>query len=338
MIEQDGGRKTMYLEYPEYYERFSCIAGDCEDSCCRGWEVDIDPESAAYYETVPGEFGNRLRKHIRKSEGECYFPLTEEGNCPFLNQQKLCDIYTAIGKESLCKVCTEYPRYEMYFGDYRQMDLNLSCMEVGRILFKETGKILYVRRETEEEAENVTEEEEDTLIETLAFRNEAIDLFQDRSAGHLDEKLDSILDAVTEFSGPWGEDDPRCETEAQLLKLLHSLEVIDSRWEKMLLELDILKDLDRAGRAFEDVCPEYDEWFSKLACYFSFRYFIDALIDGDLRRQLRLLFRSLRILRALSAVRFQEKKNFTAEDMIDIAHLFCREMEHSDENVEALKS
>ena len=38
----------MILRVPEYYEKFSCIASRCKDSCCAGWEIDIDEDSYAY--------------------------------------------------------------------------------------------------------------------------------------------------------------------------------------------------------------------------------------------------------------------------------------------------
>ena len=35
------GKKFKSL-YPEYYDEFKCIGGSCEDSCCVGWDIDID--------------------------------------------------------------------------------------------------------------------------------------------------------------------------------------------------------------------------------------------------------------------------------------------------------
>ena len=34
----------MIVRVPDYFSEFSCIAGDCKDSCCLGWEIDIDEE------------------------------------------------------------------------------------------------------------------------------------------------------------------------------------------------------------------------------------------------------------------------------------------------------
>ena len=52
----------MIVRVPDYFSEFSCIAGDCKDSCCLGWEIDIDEDSYEYYQTLPGEVGERLRK------------------------------------------------------------------------------------------------------------------------------------------------------------------------------------------------------------------------------------------------------------------------------------
>ena len=51
----------MKIYTPSYYARFRCLAGDCRDTCCRGWEIDIDPESYARYLAQPGKIGDRLR-------------------------------------------------------------------------------------------------------------------------------------------------------------------------------------------------------------------------------------------------------------------------------------
>ena len=39
----------MIIEYPDYYEKFKCVGGDCKDTCCAGWEIDIDEETFYYY-------------------------------------------------------------------------------------------------------------------------------------------------------------------------------------------------------------------------------------------------------------------------------------------------
>ena len=47
-----------YIRRPSYYKAFRCIGSDCTENCCIGWEIDVDEDSLAYYETVPGDFGD----------------------------------------------------------------------------------------------------------------------------------------------------------------------------------------------------------------------------------------------------------------------------------------
>ena len=104
----------MILRVPEYYEEFSCIADKCKDSCCAGWEIDIDEDSYGYYNSVEGDFGARLKDSMFVAEDGGYrFKLKGPKRCAMLNDQNLCDLYTALGEEALCEVCTEYPRFSI---------------------------------------------------------------------------------------------------------------------------------------------------------------------------------------------------------------------------------
>ena len=133
----------MILRVPEYYDEFSCIASRCKDSCCAGWEIDIDEDSYAYYNSVEGPFSKRLKESIYEADDEdgCGYRFKLKGNkrCAMLNDNNLCDLYTALGEEALCEVCTEYPRFSIIYGNVEQKALSLSCEEVGRILFERTN-------------------------------------------------------------------------------------------------------------------------------------------------------------------------------------------------------
>ena len=113
--EREAG--IVILRVPEYYEKFSCIASRCKDSCCAGWEIDIDEDSYAYYNSVEGKFGKRLKESMYEADpddddgGGYRFKLKGKKRCAMLNDHNLCDLYTALGEEALCEVCTEYPRF-----------------------------------------------------------------------------------------------------------------------------------------------------------------------------------------------------------------------------------
>lgn len=142
----------MKLRVPDYYSEFSCIADKCKDSCCIGWEIDIDEDTHDYYRHIEGAFGEKLRKNMYITEdGDYSFRLKEHGRCPFLNSRNLCDICIELGEEALSEVCTEYPRFAIEYEDVLQKCLSLSCEEVGRILFTREEPMKYVEMELSEE-------------------------------------------------------------------------------------------------------------------------------------------------------------------------------------------
>ena len=59
----------MLYTIPDYYHEFSCIAGECEDTCCAGWQIVADEAALKKYKKVTGSFKKRLRKSINWKEG-----------------------------------------------------------------------------------------------------------------------------------------------------------------------------------------------------------------------------------------------------------------------------
>lgn len=88
----------MTLIYPATADAFRCIADACRHTCCKGWEIDIDPDTRAKYAAMTGEIGQRLRDAIADTPGGASFRLREDERCPMLNDSGLCDIITACGE------------------------------------------------------------------------------------------------------------------------------------------------------------------------------------------------------------------------------------------------
>jgi len=54
---------------PTYVSRFTCIGGDCEDTCCAGWGVTLDEETYHRYRScLDPVLGPLFLEHIQKSE------------------------------------------------------------------------------------------------------------------------------------------------------------------------------------------------------------------------------------------------------------------------------
>ena len=142
----------MKIRVPEYFKDFKCIASKCEDTCCAGWGIVIDDATYDRYKNVQGEFGDRLRSEIVHEAGENIFVL-KGNNCPFLNEEKTCDIYINIGEENLCYTCQQYPRYTEEFGSLREVGISLSCPEAARIMLNNSKKVEFELSENNEKNE-----------------------------------------------------------------------------------------------------------------------------------------------------------------------------------------
>lgn len=190
----------MKLRYPSYYNNFKCIASQCEDTCCAGWEIDIDDESYEYYMSIEGEFGEKLRARIKEyssEDADVYeshgFLLGENRRCPFLDENNLCDIYKELGEEALCYVCTFTPRNFLEYGGAREVSISASCPEAGRLIFGKREKITFVEQEIQGELDFEESEEELALAEVILLaRNQAIEILQNREVS-IEERIVSFL-------------------------------------------------------------------------------------------------------------------------------------------------
>lgn len=127
------------LYTPHFVQHFQCIGDRCEDNCCHSWTITIDKQTFRNYERHPDPALKSLSKlHIRKVKesnarwGE--IKLDEQGACPFLDENRLCQIHSKAGPEALSHTCKTYPRAQTRIGNQLKKSLMLSCPEVCRQL------------------------------------------------------------------------------------------------------------------------------------------------------------------------------------------------------------
>lgn len=137
-------RKTVTdtMLMPTYASRFTCIGGDCEDTCCAGWGVTLDEESYLRYQSCSDPvLGPLFFEHIQKSEtsrssqdfGRIKLRDDVCRSCGLLDDKKLCLIQGRLGEQALSDTCASYPRTIFRFGELHQMTLTLSCPEAARL-------------------------------------------------------------------------------------------------------------------------------------------------------------------------------------------------------------
>lgn len=345
----------MLIRTPEYYSRFSCIADRCTDSCCAGWQVDVDDNSYAYYETVGGEFGERLHsvmiKGRRGMEGR--FRIGKDGRCPFLNERNLCDLYTELGEDALCNTCDSYPRYVNDFGNTRELGIALSCVTAAELIMGCKGGPVFTEREDEDLFFSLNNIDGALYINLIKARKRIFDIIEERERP-LPERLADILMYSKELEK--NIKNPDCFAKLSIPQAAYNPDSVaglfNSYWKYYLKQVIIKKEwaelgltaLDAFKNGTEDISSvigyldEYEREFMNIAEYFIFRYFLNAVNDGQILAAAKMCVVS--ILMILQTYYIEEKLYSHPLDFdkrVWLAHLYSREVEHSEENFANLK-
>lgn len=191
---------------PDYFDEFKCIADKCPDTCCAGWQIVIDEASLKRYEAEASSFGVCLRNAIDWQEGVFYHK--DNKRCAFLNEQNLCDLYTALGQESLCDTCRDYPRHTEEFDGLRELSLSLSCPVAAKQILLKKEFPVFLEYETDELEELADEFEDfDLLLFTQLedARNVAFKILKKSNLGFT-TKIKLILSLAKELDDCIGEE------------------------------------------------------------------------------------------------------------------------------------
>jgi len=229
--------------FPNYYEKFKCIADKCKHSCCIGWEIDIDEDTMDLYHSLEGEFADRIRGSIAGDVP--HFVLDEGDRCPFLNQSGLCEIICKLGDGAICDICYLHPRFSNFYDDFTETGLGLCCEEAARIIL------------TEEEKFDIALPASAKNQAFFKKRKEVFDILQNRAMTVYD-RLKNVAEKYGlkfEFSNE------------ELYDFYMSLERLDKSWEN---QLEKLKSPDCAYIFKRE---DLQIFFEQLACYFIFRHF-----------------------------------------------------------------
>lgn len=287
----------------DYYDKFKCIADRCTDSCCIGWEIDIDPETLMIYQKEKGELGEKLKKNIHNGS----FILTEDEHCPFLQTDGLCELICRKGEGFLCEICREHPRYYEYCGDHVDMGMGLCCEEACRLLFSEKHPLELI---TEGEGEL----DEDTL-ELLTLRAELIKKVQDKSKS-LDELFFSL--------------------DKSIFQLWDAFEPYDDKWSITTEHIKECFDSLVAKKAeFNAYISDRSCEYRQLAVYLLHRYFMrsqycapSVILEGIS------LYMKTQYLWDLYV--YHTTGKFDSADRIDTAKYISKQIEYSEENIDIL--
>jgi lysine-N-methylase len=125
-----------------YLTRFQCLGMACEETCCQGWQVQVDQRHYQILkramDRTPAERAEfersfELDPQPRTEDSHAWIRLQRETqSCPFLTETKLCSVQDRFGVEALPDICATYPRLVARTADHVEMWGTLSCPELAR--------------------------------------------------------------------------------------------------------------------------------------------------------------------------------------------------------------
>lgn len=303
---------------PDYYERFRCIGSECRNNCCRGgWDIEVDDEALERFSQIEGEFGERVRAAVND---ENVF-IHKDGQCPLLNKDGLCEM--VLHGEELCIICDEFPRFTEFYEDYSERGVSLACEAAAELILANTNKMrltgdgsgcdepifVFVNKARNAVFEILQNREYDIfkrLRLALDYSYEAQVMINDNDYGELEYMPDDRVD--------------RHESLMVFVELLQSMEVLEEDWRGILERL-LMHEKNAPRHLVDDIKGE------QLAVYFVYRYFLKGAFDCDVLSKMKLA--------ALSTMTIIALEN-TIGDLSECARRYSVEIEHDEDNIEAI--
>lgn len=300
----------MKLVTPSFYKDFECIAGDCPDSCCQGWEVDADKDSLAYYKTIGGEIRERIDSVLDKDEfNNTIFRLTKNKRCPFLNDENLCDMHIAIGGEHTPYTCRTFPRFINDFGGTREMGISFSCPVASDMMWELKDPFDFTS-ELNDVPPSLNDIDAELYFFLLNSRKKAYSIVQNQDKP-LNERLKELLDFGLEIQNEIDSYDEG-ESGIDFFEIFKNPEVINEEWVQKV------NSANKEGLVLNTKSNE------NIAMYFLFRYFLNAVYDYDVLSKIKMAVVGVLV------------PTYFGNDAWTI-HLWSKETEHSDVNMERYK-
>ena len=300
----------MKIVKPTFYKNFKCIAGDCPDSCCQGWEVDADSDSLEYYKTLDNslEIKKRIDSVLSKDEFDnTIFTLAPKKRCPFLNDENLCDMHIAIGGEHTPYTCRTFPRFIYDFGATREIGISFSCPVASDIMYN-TESFDF---ETDINSDLPTLNDIDAEKYFLLYkgRAEAYKIAKDKNKS-IRERLNDLLDLgvlLQEKLFPYDEGGD----DIAFFDVFKNPELINPEWKEKVENFSLKQVSDTQSN-------------ENILMYFLYKYLMQAVYDDDALSKIKMAVLGVLI------------NTYFGEDSWTV-HLWSKETEHSQYNMDRYK-
>lgn len=301
----------MKIVKPTFYKDFKCIAGACPDSCCQGWEVDVDEKSLEYYSSLSSdlEIKRRIDSVLGKDEFDnTIFTLAPKKRCPFLNEENLCDMHIAIGGEHTPKTCRNFPRFFYDYGATREIGVSFSCPVAANMIYSLDTHMSF-EEEINSDPPTLNDIDALTYFKLVKERKNVLSVLQSDELG-IKEKLTSILKSAKSYQKDL-EDYEEGESDISFFEVFDNPELINPEWEQKV-------------KNAKEESVENSLFNENIAVYFIYKYFLFAVYDLDVLSKVKMAAVGVLI-------------NTYFENDAWTMHLWSKETEHSQYNMDRYK-
>lgn len=308
----------MQVTKPVWDKEFQCMAGNCPDTCCAGWEIVVDDVSADRFRAMEDAMGKRMQQALCTVDGETQLRRKTDGRCMLLNDRNLCDLYAMYGEGALCRTCRLHPRFVADYGARREIMPGLSCPAWIETYLLHEGKVKFTTEETDDPI-GYTDIDAALFFKLHRARAAALEMLQERSLP-LNERMERLLTMAQELDGGREEDCSRQNMLPFYAKKLQSLEILTHQWCEILQK--------NAGEPLpeEIIAPLLE----KVLVYDVFRFFLKGVYDGRALPWAKYAVFHAVVLRRLC------RGCTTREQVAEVIRLYSKEIEHNAENMEKL--
>ena len=328
--------KQMILRMPSYYKKFRCTADKCSDSCCRGWEIDIDEKTYEFYKTVKGIFGRKLRESICEMSVP-HFILDKNERCPFLNDRNLCEIYINLGEDRLCGICTEHPRFFEWYNGVKEGGIGLCCEAAAEIIITQKKPFSYY--DTQVDYDSCNEYDDSFYNYLFKIRDKIIFHLQNESIPFLN-RLNNILYYAENMQSRYDNfdydiyeiKDVRISSEAlwaaDILSEFSSLDILGkTNLFKEAYEKYSSAPLQKNFFASE---PETIKAFENIAVYFVWRHFLKSVYEDEFYSKIAF---SVLCTALIAILCMSDGQMFLTDKIINKSVYFSKEIEYNEGNL-----
>ncbi len=355
------------------YDRFKCAGSACKDTCCVHDKLVLDNKTYFEYQRVISKgdaFGRRMVASISERNGVASFRMRENGECPFLLRNHLCELQIRLGADKISETCRKYPTFSKEYGNYREIGCRFSCPEVLRLVLTHPER--FEVRERENDTEPVSLDDLDVnLFEALyPVRQRVLQIAQDARnplylTGTILLRLASAVQAAIDrkaygelasLIAPFEGDDPTggmagagteepadaSLRENLILRLLRMHCKLEFRKEdnavRIARALEIFKgetsDLRIAReRDFNSFMTEREYEYRKWLFYLLHRDLLDAVRDGKFFTRMRYAVLTTFCLFELGALEWQGRGKFPPQRQEDLFRNYARELDENPKNL-----